>query len=221
MSKIDERLMRKLDELLGGHQILGMKRNEYGLLDSIEDLAACQAWIASVINTVENMLPEGNAYRRIIRQLSEDGSIDGAAIYNVVIKISSVLEQLIGDAREGLLINLAEAVRAETFVEFLEHGRAYLREKRQVSGVIVGVVFEDTVRRICEKNLISQTGRPLENLISELQKVGKLTAVQAQRARAAAAVRTKATHAQWEEFKLSDVEATLTFTEELIEQHLS
>jgi transposase len=41
-----------------------------------------------------------------------------------------------------------------------------------------------------------------------------------QRARAAANVRTKGTHAQWDEFELEDVAATIEFTTELVESKL-
>ncbi len=44
--------------------------------------------------------------------------------------------------------------------------------------------------------------------------------VKAKRARVAAHVRTKATHAQWDDFHLNDVKVTIEFTEELILSHL-
>jgi hypothetical protein len=117
-------------------------------------------------------------------------------------EIAAILQQLIADAKAGLLTSIGDTARAETFVEFLDHGRAYLREKRKMeSVVIVGVVFEDTVRRICEKNGITQSGKKLDDLISELQKTGRLTPVQGKRARVGADVRTKATHAQWDQLR--------------------
>lgn len=60
----------------------------------------------------------------------------------------------------------------------------------------------------------------LDALISELSTLGELSAVQAKRARVAAHVRTKASHAQWGEFGAEDVQATITFTRELISAKL-
>lgn len=77
------------------------------------------------------------------------------------------------------------------------------------AGVIAGVVFEDAVRRICRKHSISENGVKLDGLISELVKMNALTEMKAKRARAAAGVRTSATHARWEEFTEGDVEAAI------------
>lgn len=59
----------------------------------------------------------------------------------------------------------------------------------------------------------------LDQLISDLEKAGHVMAVKAKRARAAAQ-RTKATHAQWDEFEAADVEAAITITRELIDKLL-
>ena len=86
--------------------------------------------------------------------------------------------------------------------------------------MIVGVVFEDSMRRICRKYSIAEKDVNLDTLISQMVKDNKLTEMKAKRARAAAHVRTKATHAQWDEFTAKDVAATPAVTRELIEAHL-
>ena len=93
----------------------------------------------------------------------------------------------------------------------------YLQDNRKrEAGVIAGVVFEDALRRVCRKNAIVEKERPIDELISTLSSKGEISAIQAKRARVAAHVRTKATHAQWDEFGLDDVRATIEFTRELI-----
>jgi hypothetical protein len=57
-------------------------------------------------------------------------------------------------------------------------------------------------------------------LISELTKANIISPTKAKRARVSAHVRTKATHAQWDEYELEDVEATITFTDELVSKNL-
>jgi hypothetical protein len=111
---------------------------------------------------------------------------------------------------------------ALTFDGFLDHAEHYASFKmKNESGVISGVVFEDSVRRICENEKITHKDVKLDALINELVKVGVLNALKAKRARVAAHVRTKATHAQWDEFELEDVKATIQFCRELIDQHLA
>jgi hypothetical protein len=56
----------------------------------------------------------------------------------------------------------------------------------------------------------------LDQLITDLTKAGEITDVKAKRARAAAHVRTKASHARWDEFELGDVVATIHFARELV-----
>ena len=60
----------------------------------------------------------------------------------------------------------------------------------------------------------------LDNLISALSTQGQVSAVKAKRARVAAHVRTKATHAQWDEFEVEDVRATIEFTREFVAANL-
>ena len=86
--------------------------------------------------------------------------------------------------------------------------------------MIVGVVFEDSIRSISRKVGMPEKGKKLDPLIDQLVRNQTLTPAKAKRAKAAAHVRTKATHAQWDEVDLKDVEAAVTLTEELIKEHL-
>lgn len=142
-------------------------------------------------------------------------------IHEGVAELGAVLRNLLWDADAGLLASVADQARAETFDDFLDHAEAYIAASRKnEAGVIAGVVFEDSLRRICRKLSIPEKDVKLDLLISELSSKGKLTAVKAKRARVAAHVRTKASHAQWHEFEISDVEATIALTRELIASSL-
>lgn len=133
----------------------------------------------------------------------------------------AVLETLVKDIELGLLTSIGDRARAETFDNFLDHAKEYLKEgMAKQSGVIAGVVFEDSIRRICAKYEIEEADRNLEDLINDLTRANFITQAKAKRAKAAAHVRTKATHAQWEGFGAKDVEATIQLTEELVLNHL-
>ena len=111
---------------------------------------------------------------------------------------------------------------AATFDDFLDHGAEYLnRRRKDEAAVIAGIVFEDTIRRICRVLGITENGVALDQLITELTKQGALTALKAKRARAAAGVRTSAAHARWEEIDLGDVRPVIELTKELIETNLA
>jgi hypothetical protein len=88
--------------------------------------------------------------------------------------------------------------------------------------LIAGVVFEDTIRRICRVLKMAENGAALEMLISDLAKRDPpiLTSLEAKRARVAAGLRTSAAHARWDEIKLGDVDPVIQFTRELTSAHL-
>jgi hypothetical protein len=115
----------------------------------------------------------------------------------------------------------ARCMRSCAILDFLDHGAEYLKHgKKDEAAVIAGIVFEDTIRRICRVLEIPEKGVALETLISELTKRDVLTALKAKRARAAAGLRTSAAHARWEEIQLSDVRPVIEFTRELMAAHL-
>ena len=135
---------------------------------------------------------------------------------------AALLRRMLADIEDGLLSSIVDRTVAETFDDFLDHAEAYLREGRKnPAGVIAGVIFEDSIRRICRKNDIAEAGRKMERLFGELTKARALTSLKIKRARPAEHVRKKATHAQWDDFEAGDVEATIKFTRELIDDHLA
>lgn len=134
-----------------------------------------------------------NAYR----QKMVTGAIYGPLPERVPM-IASLLRSLLGDIDAGLVATLSTAIRAETFNDFLDHAVAYQdRSHKDQAGVIAGVVFEDTMRRICAKSIGQPTNKPLEDVINELTGKGITTEEQKKRMQTAAFIRTKATHANW------------------------
>lgn len=212
---IEEAVLKRLQGLVDESGRL-RQTNEHGQAHSDEQLQECGGWMASALNIVQILCPNNsNAFRKRAEEISARKS--GWCAPGDVGELTELLKNLSKDIGAGLLTSIADRARAETFDEFLEHGRAYIKaQKKQEAGVICGVVFEDTVRRICRNNAIEEVGVQLDSLIGSLTKIDVLTGVKAKRARVAAHVRTKATHAQWDEFDLSDVSATADITQELI-----
>jgi hypothetical protein len=134
---------------------------------------------------------------------------------------AALLTRLGEEMDRGLLTSIENHAIALTFDDFLDHGAEYLKYGRKnEAGVIAGIVFEDTIRRICRVLEIDEKGVPLDKLISELARRDVLTGLKAKRARAAAGLRTSAAHARWDEIELADVAPVIELTKELIEAHL-
>ena len=212
----------------------GIKRRIRGLLEEARPLSAvlpgefvdeysrglCSAWMTSVQHVI-HLLIEAPAqpYRKKI-----DGIIAmdlGYRIHEGVDELRAVLSGLLRDMDAGLLGLITDQARAETFDNFLDHADLYvLQNRKNEAGVIAGVVFEDSLRRVCRKQGIVEKDVKLDQLISQLTGNHTFTAVKAKRARVAAHVRTKASHAQWDEFDMADVKDALAFTHEFIATNL-
>jgi hypothetical protein len=215
---IEKALRGRLEELRDRGQSL-RQTGEHGVARNQHQVEQCAAWIAAARHAIESADGGATSYSDTARQVASERH--GAGIPSAVGRLTDMLDYFLADLDAGLLGSITDQARAETFDTFLDHGQAYLKGgSPREAGVIVGVVFEDSIRRICRKHSIEERDVKLDALISELVKCGVLTELKAKRARAAAGVRTKATHAQWDEFTAGDVDAALAFTRELIESQL-
>jgi|TARA_B110000238_G_C16106597_1_gene430706 hypothetical protein len=218
--KIEEKITARLNELISQGNNLKISQDDGGGVNDESHMQRCSGWITAVRNIAQIIMPnEGVPYRTHIEEIAKQKH--GYTINQAVGEITELLNNLLLDLEYGLLTSLMNQTRAEVFDDFLDHARTYISQKKKnEAGVIAGVVFEDSVRRICQNHNITQKGVNLDSLISELSKAGIISPTKAKRARAAAHVRTKATHAQWDEYELEDVEATITFADELILKNL-
>jgi hypothetical protein len=180
--------------------------------------ARCQGWIASASNVLAILCPDPlSAYRQQAALVAI-----GAKPWNEVGSLARILEALLSDIDAGMVQRMVDVARSEVFEGLLHQAEYWLKGGRvKPAGVLAGVIFEDTIRRECEHVGILQKDVDLDALISALRKRERLNDVEAQRARAAAAVRTKATHAQWDEFQHGDVVATIALTQELIDRFMA
>ena len=193
---------------------------ESGRARSEEHVANCHGWLAGASNILHLACGEGySPYKDQFQKIIDKEF--GYVIPTAVGAGKAILQSLLIDIEEGLLESIADMARAETFDNFLDHAKSYHKNgNKNESGVIAGVIFEDSIRRVCEKNNIEQSGEKLDKLISALTTKAIISQTKAKRARAAAHVRTKATHAQWDEYDLNDVSVTIEFIEELIQNHI-
>jgi hypothetical protein len=210
---------KKIEELIRkSSQIAPQGIDDLQWPKNSDKIAACRSWIAEALNIIDHAVPiENNAYRQAIIQL-------GGGQHHMLDKLhsmSAILSSLLADRDAGLIADFGNKIRAETFDDFLDHADIYRQEKQhQPAGVLAGVVFEDTIRRICRDKGINEKGEDLDKLISALLRQTVITGQQAKQARVAAHVRTKATHAQWDEYDLDGVGETIAITRTFLREHL-
>lgn len=141
--------------------------------------------------------------------------------WNCATTMLGVLRQLKADFEAGLLTNLEAQVAAQTFDDLLDHAQEYLRQRRkEPAGVLTGVVFEDTIRKLCRRHNMTEEGINLDALLSELVKKNVLLPIDRADCTTAARLRTSATHARWDEFGEENVKSVLAFTRRLIRDKL-
>ena len=214
--EIDEKVSKKFDELISAGDELKHCSVQYKLALNADHQQACIGWLASAQNLVHLVVNNSNnPYRASIDKICN--SDPGYKVPGLVGEVVAILKILTKDIDSGLLASIENQARASIFDDFLDHAKEYAKNKHpKQAGVIAGVVFEDTLRSICRIKNIEEKDKNIDLLINELVKVGVLSQVKAKRAKVAAHVRTKATHAQWDEFDLADVNTTVDITEELI-----
>ncbi len=216
---LDEKIKERIQSLIDEAKTLS-KGNSNDDLESIEQKNSCVAWLVAALNVVTQVCDSDSSYLKHVKKVCEHEH--GWLVHFAVGELSSVLVSLLKDSEAGLINTVMNHAMALTFDGFLDHAENYSKLKmKNESGVISGVVFEDSIRRICEISQIDHKGVKLDSLINELVKINIFNSLKAKRARVAAHVRTKATHAQWDEFQLEDVNATIQFCRELIDQQLA
>ena len=217
---IGEEIRKKFEELINeGNKLKQGKENGRGIF-SEEHKQKCVGWLASAQNIVHLVTKNPlNPYRASIDKICDENV--GWLANCLVGDANEILKSLLKDVNSGLITSIEDQTKAVIFDNFLDHAKFYVKGNRKnESGVIAGVVFEDTIRTICRNVGIEEKNEKLDNLISGLVKNETITEIKAKRARAVASVRTSATHARWEEFELDDVKTTIEFTEELIQKYL-
>jgi hypothetical protein len=209
---IEEAIKEKLARLI--------VRSRKASKNDLDDGLSWDGWLTEALHITELVFPnETSTYRAQVRQIMSNEM--WGATYKVT-AMGSILRGLQEDIQLGLITKLSSKIRAETFDDFLDHAESYRENGRKnEAGVIAGVVFEDTIRRVYREQLAeNDTGKKLEDIINDLAKRQILTAQQSKQAKVAAHVRTKATHAQWDEFDLSGVESTIHITRRLLGEHM-
>jgi hypothetical protein len=106
--------------------------------------------------------------------------------------MAALLSRPLDEIEGGLLTTIENHAIALTVDDFLDHGAEFpKRGKKDEAAVIAGIVFEDTIKRICRvfPRTVSHS-----TLIKEPVKQHVLITLKAKRARFAAGLRMSAAH---------------------------
>lgn len=194
----------------------------YGSFSSHDQYHKIFGWLTTACFAVQSILGQENNiyYKQIKLQLDSLSSYNNGAHVFAGAALE-VLRRFYSDASEGLIGNLENKITAENFDDFLSHAQEYFeQEKKMESGVIAGIVFEDTIRKISRKLGIEEEGKALETLINALKTNGHIEKTKASRCKVASSVRGTAAHANWDELDIGAVRDTIALTRELLGEFL-
>jgi hypothetical protein len=221
--KAAEAIKDRIDKLTAEVPSL-MRVDEYDSLLDSQAKGACIGWIAAALHVVQIACASipNSGYLTQANDLQKTADAKNYIVHHNVLAMVELLKQLKTDIEDGLLTTVERQVSAETYDDLMDHAEAYLAENRKdPAGVIAGVVFEDTIRRLCRANSINDRGQTLDPLINALAGANHLTKLEAKEARTSAGLRTSATHALWNEFNADQVRTVIAFTHRLVREKLN
>lgn len=192
-----------------------------GFLIPAKQLTEWQRWFTSVANVISVSTPPDSVYCAQMNSILIHPDLQKGLPSILVRKMFGILEALASDIEAGLLNRFEYIVLGSSFDSFLDHAEDFHQAgKKQEAAVLAGVVLEDAVRRIAEKNGLKGNGPSLESLVDELVKLGVVTPVKAKRIKSYAGTRNRALHANWDAFDLADVGEMISGVREIIDHFL-
>jgi hypothetical protein len=163
-----------------------------------------------------------SSYSQLVTERLAKTAIEPWYAHQFVVQVVQALQQMQLDAEAGLLARIEARVSAENFDDLLDHAAQYLADGRhEPAGVLAGVVFEDTIRRLCDSHGIEHRDKELDAAMNALKAKGVLTKLEQKEGITAADLRGNATHANWQAFKASQVTPVIDFTRRLIREKLA
>jgi ribosomal protein S20 len=183
-----------------------------------EDVPELQAWIGSAANFFRLIATPDTYFHLECKRVLEDERLSRGMPAISISKLLGLLQSASEEMAAGLMRKAEYVFVATTFDNFLDHASEYHKTGKKIeSSVLASAVFEDSVRKLAQKNTIAEAGRSMESLIDNLAQNGVLTSVKAKRIKSIGGVRNKALHAQWGEFDIRDVGDLISGTRELLE----
>ncbi len=207
----------ELDELVAtGSQI----RARFTMLQRTE-AAEGQYWLTRAVNAVERITGKDSTYSREAVGIARGAHrVGGISIDNIQMLVGH-LRALSDIIQRGYLTTIEDEVSATDFREFLSHARAFHEAGKKIeASVIAASVFEDTLRKVADRNQIDRT-KEVDTLISALKRTGAISKTDAQQFRYYAGLRNAALHASWDEFDIGQVADLIQGTEKLIQEELA
>ncbi len=219
--RIDEKIMKRLDELLEmGEQVLATRRSPGPNVigdDRVNSQIAYQ-WATSVQNLLARVFGlDSEHYKNFTKR------VESHLTYYPVFCAQGILKAAKDDYENEQLFEVRQLVEAELFDDLLEQAEhLFDSDYYQPAAVIAGCVLEDGLRKLCQKNGIALPEKPkLDKMNADLAKAGVVSKLVQKRITALADLRNKAAHGQWDQFIKEDVGEMIPAVRRIMEEYFS
>jgi hypothetical protein len=218
---VEERVLKRFDEMLAlGNQVLSTRKNPARghITSDFVDVQLANQWFTCSLSLLSRTLGEASEhYKAMQRQYTNYPKWPNAQ------QAFGVLKAAQDDVKAGALFELKSIVTAEVFDDVLEQGKAlFAAGYFAPAAVVIGVVLEDGLRKLCDRNGISLPNKPkLDFMNAALAKANVYNVLTQKKVTALADIRNCAAHGKWDTFESSDVDDMHRWTSDFLQKHFS
>ena len=163
------------------------------------------------------------AFEHRMQEISRSGKEN--ADYQRLDIAFSTIQNVIAEAKNGLIVDLRSQIAGEVLAELVGLGKEILADDtesaKNVSAVLIAAAFEDLIRRMGSE-LAGVAGQPkLEEVLGGLKTAGILKGGEIGIAQSYLKFRNDSLHADWPNVQKSQVQTCIAFIESLLLKHFS
>ncbi|HOI77773.1 MAG TPA: hypothetical protein PLI06_09225 [Methanofastidiosum sp.] len=229
MQDTERKIKEEIEELIReGKEIIRISSNSPADLKG-SNLSWISSWVTKTGHLILSVVTkESEFYKQYSSRLDEKDFYGIHSNHYVhLIPILGSLEALYDALNKGLLGDVRNYIRAEIFTDFLEMAEYFLKkEKKDPAAILIGVVLEDSLRKIAITNNIdifkdNEKYKNLDALNQELYSKGIYNLLINKQITSYGEIRNKAVHANFDKYELKDVERMLSFVKDFCSKYMS
>jgi len=221
-SSLDELIEKKFKKLFDHAEKIiadvGWSR-DYDKLSANPNPIEYNSWKTEARNVIKRLCGEDSEHYKEFLEVTKNWKSEVPFI--LFPKYYGILKGTYNDFKEGLLIDIKHRVRAELIDDFLEQAKVLLDDGfKHAAASLAGAVLEDTLRKLCDINLISYPKKTkIDSLNIELARNGIYDKVNQKLITAYADIRNNADHGHFEKIRKEDVSDMINWIYKFISKY--
>lgn len=164
-----------------------------------------QRWRSEALNLIDNICGRKSAHFDAMQKIVETEQSRHNSYYFK--DCFGILEAAYKDYSDGMLVEIKNLIRADLIDDLLTQAEVLLENKFHIPAAsLAGAVLEDTLRKLCEKNIISYPEKTnINSLNAELSRADIYDKLIQKEITAKADLRNSADHGLFDKVKYVDV----------------